>query len=93
VYLTVVTLIAVGDDAGYLDAAVVQDVIWAFAVSETRLEHVRVAENVDGMDIVFLSIAENAERSRNAAVEVCRFACEHSPSLRGWTVVTSDTAG
>ena len=58
VYMTVVSLVAITPGASSTpDAAMVHDVIWAFATPETRLEHVRVVRNTAQIDIAVFCMA------------------------------------
>jgi hypothetical protein len=85
VYMTIVTLVAAEGNANcHLDSALVHDVIWAFAVPGSGLEHARVLLHSGRVDIAMFCMAPTAIEARSAAVALCEQACRGSPSLRGW---------
>ena len=67
---------------------VVVDILWATALPDDRLEHVRVRAGTGHVDIALfhrhrLGIGDPPEM---AAVQLCQRACDRGRLLRGWTV-------
>ena len=80
-----------------IDAIAVADILWANALPQDRLEHIKSGAGPDsgpagaGVDIVLFLHAEDLLTAGQCALAVCLRALGSSPELRNWDLVSLST--